>query len=604
MLEAEVTASGDVVVEGQHVGHLNGFRFTPDPLAGGEAARTLNAAAQKALASEIEGRATRVHEAVDEAFVLANDGVIRWLGEPVGKLTDGAHVLEPRTRILADEQLTGAMLEKVQTRLDLWTAQHIKKLLGPLAELEKGEGLEGIARGVAFQVAEALGILERSRVAEEVKGLSQEARAVLRKLGVRFGAFHLYLPQLVKPAPRALAAQLWALRQGGIDEIKGLDEVPHLASSGRTSFVADKDVPKGLYRAAGFRVCGDRAVRVDILERLADLIRPAVSYRPGLTAGDPPAGAADGDGFIVTVNMTSLAGCSGESFASILRSLGYQSEQRKGPAITVPLVAKASTEPLRPSESVASEETAEPTEATAAEDAKPEASAEALIPLETLAAPEAATETVTEAEPAALEETAPIAEADSAEPMEAAGTSEATEAPEPQLIEVWRPHRQHHQKHAGPRNQHQRNRPQHAQAKGDAGTPAQTPDMAEADATAAEPKPAGQEHHQKDDRKRNDRHRNENRNDNRRHQQHADTPRRDHAASPAASQDQTAKPRFDNRRGKTGGKGPQQDDHRQDRSAKPQNAPRPVRERQPDPNSPFAKLLELKARLENNAGSK
>jgi ATP-dependent RNA helicase SUPV3L1/SUV3 len=97
-------------------------------------------------------------------------------------------------------------------------------------------------------------------------------------------------------------------------------------------------VPKGFYRAAGFRVCGERAVRVDILERLADLIRPAVTYRPGQTAGDPPPGAADGDGFVVTVAMTSLAGCSGDSFASILRSLGYQMESRKGPAITVPLV--------------------------------------------------------------------------------------------------------------------------------------------------------------------------------------------------------------------------------------------------------------------------
>jgi ATP-dependent RNA helicase SUPV3L1/SUV3 len=405
----------------------------------------------------------------------------------------------------------------------------------------------------------------------------------LRKFGVRFGAFHLYLPQLVKPAPRALAAQLWALRQGGVEEIKGLDEVPHLASSGRTSFVADKDVPKGLYRAAGFRVCGDRAVRVDILERLADLIRPAVSYRPGLTAGDPPAGTADGDGFVVTVNMTSLAGCSGESFASILRSLGYQSESRKGPAITVPLVAKASTEPLRPSTETAGEETPDHAEPDAA----------------VAEAAEAPAEIAAEPVPAAAEETA---SADAPEPeLAAEAVAEPIAEPEPQLIEVWHPHRQHHQKHAGaqkhggPRNQH--NRAQRNAPKGDAVVPAQTPEMAEVGAAAAAQQPGGQEHHQRDDHKRSDR----NRNDNRRRQQHGDTPRHDQAAAPQAGQDQAAKPRFDNRRGKSGGKGPQQEDHRQN---KPQNTPRPVRERQPDPNSPFAKLLELKARLENNANSK
>jgi ATP-dependent RNA helicase SUPV3L1/SUV3 len=333
MLEAEVTPSGGVLVEGQHVGHLTGFRFTADPEASGEAAKTLNAAAQKALSSEIESRARRLNEAVDDAFLLANDGIIRWLGEAVGAIWVGPHVLRPRVSILADEQLTGQALAMVERRLDLWLAQHVTKLLGPLSELENGEGLEGIARGLAFQIAESLGVLDRARVTDEVKSLSQDDRAALRKFGVRFGAYHLYLPNLIKPAPRALAAQLHALKNG-VGAIEGLDDVLHLAASGRTSFAASKDIPKNLYRAAGFRVCGNRAVRVDILERLADLIRPAVSYRPGVTPGDPPQGAADGDGFVVTVAMTSLAGCSGDSFASILHALGYQPEWRKGPAIT------------------------------------------------------------------------------------------------------------------------------------------------------------------------------------------------------------------------------------------------------------------------------
>ena len=348
MLEAEITAGGDVMVEGQNVGQLHGFRFTPDPLAAGEAARALNAAALKALGGEIEARAERFSAAVDDSFALANDGTLRWLGDPVAKLVAGDKLLGPRARVVADEHLTGPALEIVQRRLDLWLAQHVKKHLGVLFDLEAGEGLDGIVRGIAFQVAEALGVLERSRVAEEMKGLDQAARGTLRKLGLRFGAYHIYLPALVKPAPRALAAQLWALRHGGVETVKGLDEVPHLAASGRTSFVADLEVPKGLYRAAGFRVCGTRAVRVDILERLADLIRPAIAYRPGTTAGSPPPGAADNDGFVTTVQMTSLAGCSGEDFASILKALGYVLDRRPGPAITVPLLPAAAVVPLRP----------------------------------------------------------------------------------------------------------------------------------------------------------------------------------------------------------------------------------------------------------------
>ena len=169
-------------------------------------------------------------------------------------------------------------------------------------------------------------MLERQRVAEEVKGLDQPSRATLRKYGIRFGAYHIYMPGLLKPAPRSLAAQLWALKHEAPD-VKGLDELQRLASSGRTSIPVDKETPKALYRTIGYRVCGERAIRVDILERLADLIRPALSWRQS-ASGEKPAGAFDGTGFTVTGAMTSLTGASGEDFASILRSLGYRMERR------------------------------------------------------------------------------------------------------------------------------------------------------------------------------------------------------------------------------------------------------------------------------------
>src|SRR5262249_15743175 len=178
-----------------------------------------------------------------------------------------------------------------------------------------------MARGVAFQLVESLGVLERQKVAEEVKGLDQPSRATLRKYGVRFGAYHIYLPVLLKPAPRALATQLWALKHEAPDA-KGVAELLHLAPSRPTSIPIAKEAPKALYRTAGYRVCGERAVRVDILERLADLIRPALSWREG-AATPKPDGAFDGRSFTVTGAMTSLTGASGEDFASILRSLGY-----------------------------------------------------------------------------------------------------------------------------------------------------------------------------------------------------------------------------------------------------------------------------------------
>ena len=611
MLEAEVTSTGQVMVEGHHVGSLTGFCFTPDPQAGGEEARTLNAAAQKALASEIEARAKRVHEAVDEAFVLAIDGIIRWLGEPVGRIAAGDHILKPSAKVIADASLTGPLLEMVQARLDLWLAQHVKKFLGALDELETGEGLEGVARGIAFQVGEALGVLERSRVAEEMKTLPQDARGALRKLGVRFGAYHLYLPALLKPAPRALAAQLWALKNGGLEVVKGIDEVAHLASSGRTSFAADAEVNRGLYRAAGFRVCGERAVRVDILERLADLIRPAIAYRPGTTPGDAPAGAADGEGFVVTVAMTSLAGCSGEAFSSILKSLGYASEQRPGPAITVPLLPKAAMEPAKTV--VVEEATTEAPAEISAEAAPEEPAAEAAEPLaaEEAVAQEAVGEAPAAQEPAAqepvVEEPAveePVAEEPVAEEAVAEVTvagepvsqepvsqepeaqeasaeasaevvvgdpvaaEEAAASAEPVLIEVWKPQRHQHarrhergdqqnRRHGGPR------RPQGAPTPRPTGEAAPAEGAPPAEGAAPEPK-------------------------------RFERPRRDDRRP------EGGKPRFEGKKfegKKFDGKfaGGKRDENR---GGERNFVEKPRREKIADPDSPFAKLAALKAELE------
>ena len=152
------------------------------------------------------------------------------------------------------------------------------------------EDLLGQGQRATEARAAQFGVRDQGRkVGEEMKALDQEGRSALRQLGIRFGAFHLYVPALLKPAPRALAAQLWALKHGG-PERRGSTTSPISRRPAAPRSRSTRWCRKGLYRAAGYRVCGERAVRVDILERLADLIRPAIAYRPGATQGQPPTG--------------------------------------------------------------------------------------------------------------------------------------------------------------------------------------------------------------------------------------------------------------------------------------------------------------------------
>jgi ATP-dependent RNA helicase SUPV3L1/SUV3 len=486
VLNTEIGKTGEVIVEGHAIGRLDGFTFAPDAAEAGSDAKALQAAAQQVLAKEIDARAEKLGAAADEQFVLASDGTLRWTGDAVAKLVAAEDALHPRIRIIADERLTGASREKVQTRLDLWLKTHIEKLLGPMFELSKAEDVTGIARGIAFQLVEALGVLERTKIAAEMKDLDQPSRATLRKYGVRFGAYHIYFPALLKPAARSLASLLWALKQDNVDPTV-LSGAQHLASSGRTSFPVDKALPRDAYRVLGYRQCGERAVRVDILERLADLIRPALAWREN-SSGEKPAGAFDGRGFVVTQAMTSLTGSAGEDFASVLRALGYRMDRRP-PLPPKPVVAEAPAAEAAPAETaeapveVTAEVAAEVVDQQVSGDPAPSA---ALLPevaplasseetpavIEAQAEPAAEAEPITEAAPesAPVEATAEavadiVADAvpaSEAAPAEAAAIEATAETPaEPQLVEVWRPGGRSEERR--PRHEH-RNRHRHGKA--------------------------------------------------------------------------------------------------------------------------------------------
>lgn len=66
--------------------------------------------------------------------------------------------------------------------------------------------IKGLARGLAYQLVEGGGVLDRRHVAHEARALSQDERRALKTLGVRFGAFSLFLPGLLQP--EALAVRL------------------------------------------------------------------------------------------------------------------------------------------------------------------------------------------------------------------------------------------------------------------------------------------------------------------------------------------------------------------------------------------------------------
>ncbi|WP_306934943.1 helicase-related protein [Agrobacterium larrymoorei] len=402
MLEAEISVNGDVFVEGHHVGQLAGFRFTPVSGTEGPDAKAVQAAAQKALALEYEARAARLHASGNGDLAMSSDGLVRWLGEPVARLAAGDNIMKPRVIMLADEQLSGNARDHALARIERFVNHQIATVLKPLDDISRAEDLQGLAKGLAFQLVENLGILFRRDVADEVKTLDQDARASMRRYGIRFGAYHVFLPALLKPAPAELVTLLWALKNDGLGKPGYGDLIPVLAA-GRTSVVTDPGFERMFYKLAGFRFLGKRAVRIDILERLADLIRPLLQWKPGQQPR--PEGAYDGRRFTTTTAMLSILGATLDDMEEILKGLGYRADQVSAEEAATFLAshsgvpAKADAAEAAPAEEVASDD-ADASEQEASAEAPVEVKAEE--PQSEQAKPEEATAENAEPKPVLL----------------------------------------------------------------------------------------------------------------------------------------------------------------------------------------------------------
>ena len=534
-LVAEVNDKGEVAVEGEFVGRLEGFRFRQDASASPDEARTLRQAAYEALKPEFHLRADRFYNAPDTELDFTEQGGLMWGSSAVGKLIAGAEAMKPLVEAFVDEEAGFDVADKVRRRLQHFIDRKVATQFEPLLAMSRDETMQGLARGFAFRLVEGLGVLPRDVVAEDVKSLDQESRSVLRRHGVRFGQFTIFLPLLLKPAPTRLRLVLWSLANG-------LQEFPESPPPGLVTIPYLTEVPKNHYTLAGYHPAGSRAIRIDMLERLADLLR----------AKDSRAG------FEATPDMLSITGMTLDQFADLMAGLGYRGDKSERPKVRPEAVA-----------------------AVPAEVAVAEAPAEGLPegPVDAAAVSEAGAEPpVEETAQAPMPEAEAVAPPSDASPAPAAADAAPTAPVEMESFYtfVWAP-RPRGGENRGPRRERPEARGRNPRAA--AGAPSQ----AQAQGDAAAPAPAG-DRPARPDRPRNDR---------------LEGGERRKEGPRERSEGYKGKPKP--KGGKPGDRGDRPD--RSERPDRPRDQQpkvfeaRPPREQKIDPDNPFAVLAALKTRI-------
>ncbi|MBS0332702.1 MAG: phosphonate-binding protein, partial [Proteobacteria bacterium] len=296
---------GAVTVEGHFVGKLTGVRF--EAAQGGSVLeeKALRAAATHAVGPEIARRLGKLAAEPDEAFALSPDGTVLWQGEVAGVL-GGGEPFRPRVRLLGDLGPEPARQRAAQ-RLEAFVAHEAGRRLAGLKALEAAvaEGrIKGLARGLAWRLIEAGGVVDRALVRAEVRSLSQVERRTLRGLGVRLGAFSVFLPGLLKPEARALTEALtrrdvpgWRPPTGALSRLPAHTPPPRALS------------------AFGLRAVRGLAVPVEQLERLDELLR---------------AGARAHGGQVLSEQAREELGWREDEAAAILKGLGFAAVRRPG----------------------------------------------------------------------------------------------------------------------------------------------------------------------------------------------------------------------------------------------------------------------------------
>ena len=303
-LVADINKNSEIFVEDQLIGKLVGFCFEKDKSTSNQENKALRATAHAVLGPQYQLKSDKLYNSSDEEFGFNETGQILWRDEAVGKLTAGVDILSPKIIPLVDNEVGAEITQKIWRRLDHFVSRAIDNQFEPLLNMRSDEALVGISKGVAYRIIEALGLIPRNEISADIKVLEQQDRALLRKHGLRFGQFTIFHYLMLKPAPTKLRLLLWSLFSNttyALPPSAGLVTIPkvEVASS-------------GYYLCAGYKLVGERALRVDMLERLADLIRMKDVW----------------NGFEADVDMLSITGLTLDQFAEVLRNLGYIAQKR------------------------------------------------------------------------------------------------------------------------------------------------------------------------------------------------------------------------------------------------------------------------------------
>ena len=151
-------------------------------------------------------------EWIDKTFDKGADAVIIDLEDSVPI----DQKVETRTNLLSyietkdfDEIVENNETLRLNSYLESWITNKILTELKSLIDLKNINEKNSELRALAYHLYENNGVVKREEVSNYLNKLNQDERKKLRRIGVKFGRYHIFLYKLFKPSSVSLRILLW-----------------------------------------------------------------------------------------------------------------------------------------------------------------------------------------------------------------------------------------------------------------------------------------------------------------------------------------------------------------------------------------------------------
>ncbi len=305
-LNTKINIQDELIIDDQLVGKLKGLKLNLEFTSGtlDTDIKSLKKAARQGITAELTKRVKEIIKTKDIKF--GKNYKIEWKDHPIAKIKKGKNYLHPEIEIIADENLEISSKDELLHFLITWLKNYIEEELEDLINLIKKENKNKYLRALSFQLYESNGVLKRTNINEVVKAISKEDRKQFRKIGIKIGRYHIFLPKMLKPKAVALRIMLWKF-------YNNIGENSEIPKSG-LNFLSDSQnkFDKKFLLLCGFENFGNYYIRVDILEKL--FLKILDNTKNGK--------------FKITSEMMNLLGCSKENFYKVMQLMDYKREKK------------------------------------------------------------------------------------------------------------------------------------------------------------------------------------------------------------------------------------------------------------------------------------